>query len=333
MPHGRFAPSPTGRLHLGNLRTALVAWLMARADGGRHLLRFDDLDRGSVRAEHYRTQVDDLTTLGLDWDGEPVRQSERLDRYGRALDRLRDQDLLYPCFCSRREIREAAQAPNQPLAGHHYPGTCRHLDAAGRSARAAGGRAPAWRLRTPDDGRHESFVDRLKGPVTVELDDFVVARNDGTPAYHLVTVVDDHDLGVAQVVRADDLLDSTGRQLRLARLLDLPVVEHAHVPLVLGPDGQRLAKRHGSVTLPDRLTTGDRPVDVLRFLARSLDLVGAERARTPGDLLDGFDPDRLPTDPLTLGPAVLDPPRPGGPAPDDDEAGDQAAGDLGRPGL
>ncbi|MEL7156923.1 MAG: tRNA glutamyl-Q(34) synthetase GluQRS [Actinomycetota bacterium] len=306
MPSGRYAPSPTGRLHLGNLRTALLAWLFARApgpdgtSGGPFRLRFDDLDQAAVRAEHYDSQAADLAAIGLDWDGPIVRQSERVEHYRGALDRLRDLDVLYPCFCSRREIREAAQAPNRPLAGHHYPGTCRRLDTAARRARGAEGRRPAWRLRTEQPSYR--FVDRLKGPVTVELDDFVVERNDGTPAYHLVTVVDDDALGVELVVRADDLLDSTGRQLLVAELLGCRRAEHAHVPLVLGPDGQRLAKRHGSVTLDERAAAGETPIDVLRTLARSLHLPGAAEATRPDDLLPGFDPADLPTSPLTLDP-------------------------------
>ncbi|MEM9132982.1 MAG: tRNA glutamyl-Q(34) synthetase GluQRS [Actinomycetota bacterium] len=298
MSSGRFAPSPTGRLHLGNLRTALLAWLFARSTGSPLHLRFDDLDTGSVRDEHYDTQRDDLTALGLDWDGDPIRQRDRLDRYRHALDRLRALDVLYPCYCSRREIREAAQAPNRPLAGHGYPGTCRRLDATGRAARDASGRRPAWRLRTEAASYH--LVDRLRGEVSVELDDFVVERNDGTPAYHLVTVVDDDALAVELVVRGDDLLDSTGRQLLVADLLGLRRAEHAHVPLVLSPDGERLAKRHGAVTLPDRMARGESPLDVLRFLAASLDLPGAAEATGPADLLPGFDPDRLPTEPLVL---------------------------------
>ncbi len=304
MSSGRFAPSPTGRLHLGNLRTALLAWLFARADDSPLFLRFDDLDRGAVRPEHYDTQRRDLLALGLDWDGAPVRQSDRLDRYRDALDRLRALDVLYPCYCSRREIREAAQAPNRPLAGHGYPGTCRHLDAAGRAARAeTSGRPPAWRLRT-DDASYD-LIDRLKGAVSVELDDFVIERNDGTPAYHLVTVVDDDALDVELVVRGDDLLDSTGRQLLVADLLGLRRADHAHVPLVLSTDGERLAKRHGAVTLDDRAARGETPLEVFRWLAASLDLPGATEADGPTDLLAGFDPDSLPSAPLVLSAEVL----------------------------
>jgi glutamyl-tRNA synthetase len=299
MATGRFAPSPTGRLHLGNLRTALAAWLFARSGGGRFHLRFDDLDTAAVRDQHYASQVDDLGALGLDWDGPPLRQSERLDLYRPAIDRLVADDLVYPCYCSRREIREAAQAPNRPLAGRPYPGTCAHLGRRARQQRAREGRQPALRLRTTEPV--VGFDDLLAGPVEFAVDDFVVQRNDGTPAYHLVTVLDDAALGVELVVRADDLLDSTSRQLLLARLLGLPQPGHAHLPLVLSASGERLAKRHGAVTLPDRAACGEAPADVLAFLASSLHLCEPHERPTAAELAGRFDPGRLPTDPLLLG--------------------------------
>lgn len=310
MTVGRFAPSPTGRLHLGNLRTALVAWLAVRAvpptpDGAnRFLLRFEDLDAGAVRDEHYQTQPDDLAAIGLDWDPPTVRQSERLHRYTEALDRLSAIDAVYPCYCSRREIREAVAAPNDHTghAGHTYPGTCRNLSSAERAERAKT-RPPALRVRA--DGLVRRFDDLVAGPTEVTLDDFVVRRNDGTPAYHLVVVVDDAAQGVDQVVRADDLLVSTGRHLLLYELLGLTAPEHAHVPLVLGPNGDRLAKRHGSVTLADRQALGEAPADVCRYLAWTLGLCDRDetvdgRPITPTDMIDRFDLARLPTEPLTL---------------------------------
>lgn len=302
VPTGRFAPSPTGPLHLGNLRTALVAWLFARQDDSPLYLRFDDLDADAVRAEHYEAQAADLAALGLVWDGEPVRQRDRVDRYREVLDAFAGTDLVYSCYCSRREVREAAQAPNRPYGGHRYPGTCRELTAAERAEREARGRPPALRVRA--EGTSVEFVDAIAGPARFDLDDFVIRRNDGTPAYHLVTVVDDADMGVELVVRADDLLDSTSRQLHLADLTADKIgsarPDHAHVPLVLGADGARLAKRHGAVALSDRVALGQTPADVLSFLAASLGLCEPGEPTTPAALLDRFDPTALPTEPLVL---------------------------------
>jgi glutamyl-tRNA synthetase len=287
---GRFAPSPTGRLHLGNLRTALLAWLFARSAGSPFLVRMEDLDRGSVREEHRRTQLEDLAALGLDWDGDVVRQSERADLYDAAIERLTAAGLTYECWCSRREIQEASSAPHGPPGA--YPGTCRD------GAPPRPGRSPALRLRT--DGGVVAVEDRLLGRYEGAVDDFVLRRGDGTAAYNLAVVVDDAAQGVEEVVRADDLLPSTPRQVLLARLLDLPVPSYAHVPLVLGPSGERLAKRDGAVTLADRLARGESPAGVVRLLAASLGLEGD----APADLLPRFDPERLPREPWVL-PAEL----------------------------
>lgn len=291
MPVGRFAPSPTGRLHLGNLRTAVLAWLYARSDGSRFLLRFEDLDTGAVRSEHYRTQVDDLAALGLDWDEPTINQSDHLVRYRNALAQLRSADLVYPCFCSRREIREAASAPNRPHAGHHYPGTCADLDGTRRAHRGRE-RPAAFRVRAK--GVRVELVDELLGPIGIELDDFVVQRNDGTPAYHLAVVVDDAAQGVEEVVRAADLAESACRQQLLYRLLDLdPIPRYVHVPLMLAANGDRLAKRHGAVSLDDRRRRGETPGEVLSFLASSVGLAETGEPVTPADLLGRFDRERF----------------------------------------
>ena len=242
---GRFAPSPTGTLHIGNLRTALLAWLFARSAGARFLVRIEDLDTGRVRPGLADQQLADLAAIGLDWDGEVVFQSQRPDRYEAAIEALGDR--VYECFCTRAEIREAASAPHGPLPEGAYPGTCLRLTAAELAAKRAGGRPPALRVRA--EAARVAFEDRLHGCTEGVVDDFVVRRNDGAPAYNLAVVVDDAEQGVGEVVRGDDLLDSTPRQLFLARALGLPEPAHAHVPLVLGPDGARLAKRHGAVTL------------------------------------------------------------------------------------
>jgi len=264
---GRFAPSPSGPLHLGNLRTALLAWWAARGDGSAFLLRVEDLDPSS-RPEHEAGQLADLRALGLDWDGPVVRQSERRGLYEDALARLVAADLTYPCYCTRREIREAVRAPHEPPDA--YPGTCRHLTAAERRAREADGRPPALRLRST--GEEVAATDALHGPLHGVVDDVVLRRNDGLPAYNLAVVVDDAAQGVEEVVRGDDLLPSTPRQAHLARVLGLPVPAYLHVPLVLGPDGARLAKRHGAVTLADATAAGVPPALVRTRLAASLDL-------------------------------------------------------------
>lgn len=299
MPTGRYAPSPTGDLHLGNLRTALLAWLFARADGGAFLMRVEDLDTGRVRPVYEQRQLEDLRALGLDWDGPVVRQSERLDTYASAIADLDGRGLLYPCYCTRAEIREAASAPHAPLAEGAYPGTCRGLTAAGRRAREDAGRPPALRLRA--GGEEVAFVDRLRGARRGMVDDLVVRRNDGAPAYNLAVVVDDAAQGVELVVRGADLLDSTPRQLHLGRLLGLPAPDHAHVPLVRAADGRRLAKRHGAITLADRLALGETPAQVLAMLAASAGLASAGEPVTPARLLARFDPDALASGPAVLG--------------------------------
>lgn len=311
---GRFAPSPSGDLHLGNLRTALLAWLAARSTGRAFLIRVEDLDRERSGADHARRQLVDLAALGIDHDGPIVRQSDRSDRYRAALDRLRDADLVYPCFCTRREIaaeiEAAATAPHgsgrdAPMRPHGaYPGTCRELTRLERSRRETDGRPPAWRLRGGDTPIE--LTDVLAGAVVGIVDDVVVQRNDGVPGYNLAVVVDDAEQGVSQVVRGDDLLSSTPRQVHLQRLLGLPTPEYVHVPLVLGPDGERLAKRHGAVTIADLAELGFSVVDVLRGLAASVGLPGASEASVARDLLTALGGRALLDLPLPATPVMVD---------------------------
>lgn len=296
MAVGRFAPSPSGALHLGNLRTALLAWLFARHAGSRFVLRIEDLDPATSRAEHEAGQLADLAALGLDWDGPVMRQSERRAAHEAALADLVARGLTYPCFCSRREVREASAAPHV-LPGT-YPGTCRDLGPDEVAAREASGRPAALRLRA--SGEAVTIVDRLRGSVTRPADDIVLRRNDGVPAYHVAVVVDDAAQGVEEVVRGDDLLDATPSQAHLLDLLGLPRPAWAHVPLVLGADGDRLAKRHGAVTLADLAAVGVDADQVRARLAASLALAGPDEAVTMAQLRDRFDPATVPITPWVL---------------------------------
>lgn len=292
---GRFAPSPTGDLHVGNLRTALLAWLFARSTGRSFLMRVEDLDR--TRAGSADRQLADLAAIGLDWDGPTVQQTDRLPFYLAAIDRLSEAGLVYECFCTRREIAEAPSAPHAPPGA--YPGTCRDLTESERIERRQH-RPAALRLRAAVDAW--TVHDGQLGEYTGAVDDLVLRRGDGMIAYNLAVVVDDAAQGIDQVVRGDDLLPSTPRQVYLQHLLDLLTPQYAHVPLVLGPTGQRLAKRDGAVTLSDLADCGVGPQRVLSVLASSLGLGAAD---TPTELLPRFDPAALPRDAWTLDPADL----------------------------
>jgi glutamyl-tRNA synthetase len=296
---GRYAPSPTGRLHLGNLRTALLAWCFARSASGRFLLRIEDLDPVRSRPEHEAAILADLARLGIDWDGPPLRQSEQLEDHRAAFEQLRANGRVYRCWCTRAEIQQAAAAPHAPPRTEGaYPGTCRALSAAERAAREHAGRPAAWRLDA--HGERVAFDDRLRGASSSVVDDFVVWRGDprsaghaGGPAYNLAVVVDDAAAGIGEVVRGDDLLETTPRQVLLARLLGLPGPRYAHVPLVLGTDGQRLAKRHGAVTLEDQLALGESIETMVGWMAASVGLASAPAALDARAVLAAFDPARL----------------------------------------
>jgi glutamyl-tRNA synthetase len=283
---GRFAPSPSGELHVGNLRTAMLAWLFARSTSRRFLLRVEDLDRARAGAE--AKQLHDLETVGVTWDGDVVRQTDREPLYTEAISRLAAAGLTYECFCTRREIQEAPSAPHAPQGA--YPGTCRNLSTAElefkRSVRPA-----AVRLRSAVT--EWSVEDTLHGTFTGVVDDFVLRRNDGVTAYNLAVVVDDAEQGIDQVVRGDDLLPSTPRQAYLASLLNMPLPEYDHVPLVVNADGARLAKRDGAVTLADLAAAGVPADAVRRTILDSLGLPGASL----DSALAEFDPAALPREP------------------------------------
>ena len=307
---GRFAPSPTGDLHLGSARTALCAWLAARAGGGGFVLRIEDLDAARVIPGAEARILEDLSWLGLDWDEgpdvggphAPYRQSERLDRYRTATDRLLADGRAFPCWCSRAEVQRASQAPHGPSDdGPRYPGTCRT-----RTDRP-GHRTPSLRFRV-DEGE-TVWTDGVHGPqrdsVSAQVGDFVIRRSDGIFAYQLAVVVDDAEMAIAEVVRGDDLLGSTARQLLLYQALGATPPHFVHVPLVLGPDGARLSKRHGDIGIRALRDRGLAAHTVLGHLAASLGLVASDEPITPARLISRWDPTCLPAVPTVLSPLQL----------------------------
>lgn len=294
---GRLAPSPTGALHLGNARTFLLAWLSVRARSGTLLLRIEDIDGPRVKPETVQQTIDDLRWLGLDWDGAPELQSARLALYRRAVERLIADGRVYPCTCSRKEIEEAASAPHDDGSEPVYPGTCRGRYSSLAEARAATGRDAALRFRVDVDAVPftDGFVGAQRGAIE---GDFVVQKRDGGPAYQLAVVVDDAATGVGEVVRADDLLSSTPRQLLLYRALGLAAPRFVHVPLVVGADGRRLAKRHGDTSLRHFRERGVAADAIVGFLAHRSGLRATATPCRPGDLLTGFGWERVPRAPV-----------------------------------
>ncbi len=278
----RLAPSPTGALHLGNIRTFMWAWLSARAQGGRVLMRIEDLETPRVKPGVAEKMLDDLRWLGFDWDGEFSVQTERRAYYAEIFERLRALDAIYPCVCTRGEMLAAAQgAPHEDDHELRYPGTCRARgEAELRERIAQTGRDPAWRLKT-EPGAIE-FDDLLAGfqriDPNAEVGDFIVARAPDNPAYQLAVVADDIASGVTEVVRGDDLIPSTARQISIYRLLNEVPPRHGHVPLVVGPDGKRLAKRHGDARIATFRAQGVRPERIVGTLARWSGLINENDA-------------------------------------------------------
>jgi glutamyl-tRNA synthetase len=301
---GRLAPSPTGAQHVGNARTYLIAWLAARSRGGRVVLRIEDIDSPRVKPGAAEQALDDLHWLGLDWDGDPVVQTERLPLYQSALHRLQAQELVYPCTCTRGDIEAAASAPHLDHEGPAYPGTCSHRTAV--DAASLGDRPFAWRFRVADS---PAFVDGFRGPVSVDLHqtggDFVVWKSSQTPAYQLAVVVDDAAQGVTEVVRGDDLVPSTPRQLLLYRALGLSAPSFTHVPLVVGPDGRRLAKRHGDTRLSTLRDAGVAPEALVGLLAWSCGWLPKIHPVAARDLLPLFRVESIPPQPFVLAPELL----------------------------
>jgi glutamyl-tRNA synthetase len=294
---GRLAPSPTGAQHVGNARTYLIAWLRARAQGGRIGLRIEDIDSPRVRPGAAQQACADLRWLGLDWDEDPVTQSERVPLYEAALGRLAARELVYPCTCTRTDVEQAASAPHAEHEGPLYPGTCAGRHSA--DAAALAGRPYAWRFRASAD--EVAFVDRFRGPMRLAPGgDFVVWKSAGTPAYQLAVAVDDAAMGVTEVVRGEDLVPSTPRQILLYRALGLDVPDFVHVPLVVGPDGRRLAKRHGDTRLSALRAAGVKPETLLGLLAWSCGWIADIAPVTAQQLLPLFRLEQLSPQPFVL---------------------------------
>jgi glutamyl-tRNA synthetase len=297
---GRLAPSPTGAQHVGNARTYLIAWLAARSAGGKVVLRIEDIDSPRVKPGAAEQAIEDLLWLGLDWDAGPIYQTQRLPHYEAALAQLQSQEMIYPCTCSRTDIEAAASAPHAEHEGPVYPGTCAHRRAA--DAASLGDRPFAWRFRVPAEP--VSFHDEFRGPTTIDLShlggDFVVWKSAGSPAYQLAVVVDDAAQGVTDVIRGDDLVPSTPRQILLYRALGIPAPRFAHGPLVIGPDGRRLAKRHGDTRLSALRQAGVRPESLLGLLAYSCGWQEEIEPITARELLSLFRLASIPREPFVL---------------------------------
>ena len=292
-PTGRFAPTPSGRMHLGNVYSCLLAWLSARARGGRVLLRVEDLDPRTQSGPWTELLLDDLRWLGLDWDGEPVYQHDRIDLYEDALARLQGLGLVYPCFCTRAELH-AATAPHASDGTPIYPGTCRDLTPA-QVAERSRIRPPALRLRVPADSDPAgtiSFIDRTYGPhrevLARECGDFLVRRSDGVFAYQLAVTVDDAEMGVTEVVRGRDLLPSVARQVYLQRLLGAAEPEYAHIPLLVAPDGRRLSKRDRDLDMAGLRERFGDAAHLLGWLAYVAGLAPDAAPRTAARLAETF---------------------------------------------
>ncbi len=307
---GRYAPSPTGMLHLGNLRTALLAWLFARSAGGGFVVRVEDLDQPRVRPHAAEQQLADLRWLGVEWDEGPdvggaygpYLQGARQRIYEAEIARLGERGLLYPCYCTRAELSRVASAPQGDDAPR-YPGTCRELGTRDRQRLEASGRRAALRFRAPE--RTFSFRDRIAGlveePIATSAGDFVVRRSDGSIAYQLAVVVDDALMGITQVVRGADLLSSTARQLALYDALGYTAPrEFAHVPLALDNGGERLAKRDASAGVAALRAAGVRRERVLGALAASCGLWEAGRPATLAELSGAFAPGHIDSRPSTI---------------------------------
>ena len=315
---GRLAPSPTGALHLGNARSFLIAWLSVRTRGGTVVMRMEDLDHPKVKPGTAEQALDDLRWLGLDWDEgpdcggphAPYVQSERIEQYREALYQLADAGMVYPCTCSRSDVESAQSAPHEGEDGLRYPGACRDRFRSFEEASAElpDDRIPAWRYRVADE--HVRFIDGFHGPqeqdVHTAVGDFVIARHEDGAGYMLAVVVDDAAMGITEVLRGDDLLLTTHRQILLYHALGLDIPEFIHVPLVVSPDGRRLAKRHGDTRICALREQGVPPETIVGLLAHWCGWGEWGEMLSVQDLLLRFDIKKVPKDPAVLTDRVKD---------------------------
>ena len=301
-PVGRFAPTPSGRMHLGNVFAALIAWLSVRARDGELVLRMEDLDTQRTSDDFARQLREDLDWLGLDYDRETPPQSQRSAVYDRYFEALRERDLLYPCYCTRSQLH-SVNAPHLSDGTYVYPGTCRSLTPAQRSAM---NRAPAWRVKVPD--RQWCFTDRVQGEYRLNLaeecGDMVVRRADGVYVYQLAVTVDDGEAGVTEVVRGMDLLSSAPRQMYLQELFGFPHPEYGHVPMLLAPDGRRLSKRDADLDL-GQLRRWLTPEALIGTLAHCAGLIDHREPISARELAKEFDWKNLKGDAIYLDAAAL----------------------------
>lgn len=282
---GRFAPTPSGRMHLGNVFAALIAWLSVRAQGGSLVLRMEDLDTERTKAEYAQVLREDLLWLGLTWDVETPPQSQRSQVYDRYFEKLMDEGLLYPCYCTRSQLH-SVNAPHLSDGTYVYPGTCAHLTAAQRSALH---RAPSWRVRVPDEiwTVEDMAQGTLRQNLKDECGDFVVRRADGVYVYQLAVTVDDAEAGVTEVVRGLDLLGSAPRQMYLQQLFGFSHPNYGHVPMLLAPDGRRLSKRDRDLDL-GVLRQRMKPEELLGSLAAAAGLIDRNQPVSAQELAEGF---------------------------------------------
>lgn len=283
----RFAPSPTGYLHVGGARTALYSWLHARANNGQFVLRIEDTDLERSTPEAVEAILDGMRWLNLDWDEGPYYQTHRFDRYKNVIQQLISEDKAYPCFCSKERLEEVREQQKANKEKPRYDGKCRGLSAEQIDL----SQDHVIRFKNPQEGE-VTFKDVVKGSITIankELDDLIIARTDGSPTYNFTVVIDDMDMGITQVIRGDDHINNTPRQINIFKALGAPIPEYGHVPMILGDDGKKLSKRHGAVSVMQYRDDGYLPEAVLNYLVRLGWSYGDQEVFSVDDMVRLFD--------------------------------------------